>query len=327
MKYKHLFGPVASRRLGTSLGVDLVPHKVCTLDCLYCECGKTTELTLELKEYIPIKEVVKELHKFLKSGPKLDYITFSGNGEPTLNSGIGKVITFLKKEFPNYKIALITNGTLLYQPKVLDNILDLDLIIPSIDAISEKNFKKINRPHPDLSIKNILNGICTLSKKFKGSIYLEIFIIPKINDTSSELALIKEFIPKINPKKIQLNSLDRPGTSCSVEKAKRSILEEVKTFLGFDTIEIIGEIKDKKNNIGANSYLNSNSTDDQSLLSYKILNTIERRPCTKEELSDMLKISNSHTQEIIDQLIKSEKIIPEKGERGDFYRVNKLQKN
>ena len=104
MQYKHLFGPVPSRRLGTSLGVDLVPFKTCTLDCIYCECGKTTSLTLDRQEYVSTEEVKNELSDFLKSSPEIDYITFSGSGEPTLAVNIGEIVSFIKNNFPQYNL-------------------------------------------------------------------------------------------------------------------------------------------------------------------------------------------------------------------------------
>ena len=131
--YNFLFGPVPSRRLGISLGVDLVPHKTCSLNCIYCECGRTTNLTIERKEYVQTETVIAELKNFLEPEPKLDYITFSGAGEPTLHSGIGEIVKFLKTSFPDYKIALLTNGTLFYQPGLIEEVRNIDLILPSLD--------------------------------------------------------------------------------------------------------------------------------------------------------------------------------------------------
>ena len=152
----YLFGPVPSRRLGISLGLDLVPHKTCSLNCIYCESGKTTNLTIERKEYIPTAVLISELTTFLKTKPKLDYITFSGAGEPTLHSDIGTIVTFIKKNYPDYQLALITNGTLFYLSKLRREVKPVDLILPSLDAVSEKTFKRINRSHRELAIKKII---------------------------------------------------------------------------------------------------------------------------------------------------------------------------
>jgi len=152
MKFKHLFGPVPSRRLGISLGIDLVPYKTCTANCVYCECGKTTNLTIERKEYIPTDEILNELDVYLKQAPDLDYITFSGSGEPTLHSKIGEIINFLKKNYPQYKVAVLTNGTLLFHKELRDELKNADIIKPSLDAGSDEIFKKIKRPHENLNL-------------------------------------------------------------------------------------------------------------------------------------------------------------------------------
>ena len=172
MKYKHLFGPVPSRRLGVSLGIDLVPHKTCTLDCVYCECGKTTNRTFERREYAPLDEILEELKNYMNENSEIDYITFSGSGEPTLHSGIGEIINFLKHNYPQYKVAVLTNGTLFYGKKLRDEVKSADLIIPSLDAASCEIFNKINRPYEKLNLDKIINGLIALRKEFSGEIYV-----------------------------------------------------------------------------------------------------------------------------------------------------------
>ena len=157
MKYKHLFGPVNSRRLGVSLGVDMMPYKTCTLDCVYCECGSTSVLTTERKEYIGAEEIISELQEFLSAKPLLDYVTFGGSGEPTLNTALGKCIRFIKNNFPQYKVALLTNGTLFTNPVQEESLL-CDMVLPSVDAISDNVFNQINKPHRSLNT-SILNGL------------------------------------------------------------------------------------------------------------------------------------------------------------------------
>ena len=162
---RYLFGPVISRRLGISLGIDLLPFKTCSLDCIYCECGKTKNLTDQIQEYVPTEEVISELQVFLTDKPKLDVITFAGSGEPTLHSGIGQIIKFLKKNFPEYKICVLTNGTLLYQKKVRQSILDADIIIPSLDAVSKEVFEKIAKPAEGITPEKLIEGLIALKKR------------------------------------------------------------------------------------------------------------------------------------------------------------------
>ena len=142
MDYRYIFGPVPSRRFGLSLGIDLVPQKVCSLNCLYCECGKTTQLTLERKEYIKSDDIIDEIKTYLKTPPKIDVITITGSGEPTLNSKIGEIINYIKKNY-NYTTVLLTNGTLLYLRDVRNEITTFDIVKISFDAISQNNFKKL----------------------------------------------------------------------------------------------------------------------------------------------------------------------------------------
>lgn len=171
--YKHLFGPVPSRRLGMSLGIDLIPKKVCSLNCVYCEVGKTTKLTLDRMEYVKYGRVIAELKQFMSNDPKIDYITFSGSGEPTLNSRIGDVINFIRKEYPDVKIAVLTNGTLLFDQKLRTELLQANVILPSLDAASQSAFEKINRPDSNLKIETYIQDLIDLRKEYKGNIFIE----------------------------------------------------------------------------------------------------------------------------------------------------------
>lgn len=231
MKYKHLFGPVVSRRLGLSLGVDVVPYKYCSLNCVYCEVSKTTHLTTKRKSFYDIEEITSELADFLKDNPKLDYITFSGAGEPTLNADLGDIIRYIKTNYPQYKLALITNSTLLNNPELRQEILACDLLMPSLDAVSEECFEQVNRPHDKLSTQDLIDGLTTFRNEFRGQIWLEIFIVPGINDHLEEIELLREAVIKINPDKVQINSLDRPGAEEWVEPAIYLALEEIRAIL------------------------------------------------------------------------------------------------
>ncbi|GAG86110.1 unnamed protein product, partial [marine sediment metagenome] len=235
--YKYLFGPVPSRRLGMSLGIDLVPHKVCSLNCIYCECGSTTNLTIERKEYVPYNEVIQELKRFLSDNPALDYITFSGSGEPTLNSCIGDILKYIKQNYPDIPVAVLTNGTLLNDKQVRWEILDADLVLPSLDVASDLSFRKINRPFNSLNIEDYINGLCEFRKEYQGKIWLEVLIIPGYNNSKEDLKLLKEVFNKIKPDSIQLNTLDRPGVIPGLKAAGKEELEQIADFWGLANIE------------------------------------------------------------------------------------------
>ncbi|MGC9356194.1 MAG: radical SAM protein, partial [Mariniphaga sp.] len=206
--YKYLFGPVPSRRLGMSLGVDLVPRKVCSLNCVYCEVGETTKLTTQRMNYIPATKITSELDHYFSNNPLPDYITFSGYGEPTLNAGIGEIIRYLKEKHPAIPVAVLTNGTLFSEARVRKELLMADLVLPSLDAATQACFEKINVPAQGLTIRDYINGLADFKKEFSGIIWLEVFILPGYNDSETELIALKKAIQKIGPDRIQLNTLD-----------------------------------------------------------------------------------------------------------------------
>lgn len=228
--YKYIFGPVPSRRLGMSLGVDLVPKKVCSLNCVYCEVGKTTKLTLEKKEYIPANKIKSELTDYFKNNPDPDYITFSGYGEPTLNSCIGEILNFIKQNKAEIPVAVLTNGTMLFEESVRKALLKADIVLPSLDSATPEGFQKINLPAKDLNIEQYIQGIIDFRNEFAGKIWLEIFILPGYNDNISELTQLKNAILKIKPDLVQLNTLDRPGTINNLRAATKSELQKIAEF-------------------------------------------------------------------------------------------------
>jgi len=307
--YKYLFGPVPSRRLGMSLGIDLVPKKVCSLNCVYCEVGETTKLTLERKEYILYDNVVSELQQFMSCNPKVDYITFSGSGEPTLNSRIGDVLQFVKKNYPKIKTAVLTNGTLLFNKTVREELLPADVILPSLDAVSQDVFKKIDRPELNLNIETYINGIVALRNDFKGEIWLEILILKNFNDSWIELNKIKKAILQINPNKIQLNTLDRPGTIGGLLPLSTIELQEIIDFWDLPNVEIIASPQ-KRTNI--DSYKGDIET--------AILRTIARRPCTLYDLHNFLGVHINEINKYLGVLENENKIDKEILERGVFYK-------
>ena len=228
---KFVFGPVNSRRLGRSLGVDLVPAKTCPLDCIYCEARATTELTLTRREYVPIDEVIAELEAALQEIPPPDYITFSGAGEPTLNSGIGKVISYIKKNHPECRVCLLTNGLLLGDQKLQTELAQLDMVIPSFDASTEEEYQYINRPHPGETLAKLHSALCSFRKNVPIKMALEIFVVPGINDSDESICRFAEWIGHIKPDAIQLNTLDRRGVIENLKAAPRETLEKFASAL------------------------------------------------------------------------------------------------
>lgn len=204
-----IFGPVPSRRLGFSLGVDIIPFKTCTLDCLYCQLGRTARVTTARKAYAPPAEVLRQLGTALKKAGRVDWITFSGSGEPTLHSGLGKMIRAVKR-MTRIPVAVITNGTLLSDPRVRRGLREADLVIPDLDAGSPVVFRKINRPHPSLRFQRVVEGIRRFTREFPGRVWLEVVLIKGVNDAPAELGRIGALAARIRPERVQLNTVVRP---------------------------------------------------------------------------------------------------------------------
>jgi wyosine [tRNA(Phe)-imidazoG37] synthetase (radical SAM superfamily) len=296
-----------------SLGVDLIPHKICTLNCTYCECGCTTSLTTDRKEYVPIDEVYRELTDFFENNPDPDYITFSGAGEPTLHSHMGEVIAFLKLKRPNVKVAVLTNGTLFHDPGVRNELKSADLVLPSLDAATHNAFSKINRPVQNFNLEQYIQGLLDFSNEFQGEIWMEVLILPGYNDDSENLSAIRKVLQKINPTRIQLNTLDRPGTVKGLRAATATELKGIASDWDLEHVEIIAPPEERQ---AKKSY----RTDLESV----IMETISRRPCT---LRDLEKILGMHVNEINKYLVSLEKtgsIETVEQDRGTFFQIRTL---
>ncbi len=309
--YKYLFGPVPSRRLGMSLGIDLVPKKICSLNCVYCEVGETTKLTVDRMEYVKVDKILAELKEFMSNNPKIDYITFSGSGEPTLNSKIGEVLSHIKQHYPEVKTAILTSGALLSDKEVRKEILASDVILPSLDAASQLVFEKINRPNPILKIETYIQGLVDMRKEYKGSIWLEVFLLKDYNDSADELKLLKEAILKINPDSVQLNTLDRPGTVSGLHALTNEELQTVADNWNIPNVEIIASASKR-------TTLDSFNTDIEAT----ILNTIARRPCTLEDLHQILGIHINEINKYLGTLELNSKIKSVELDRGVFYELS-----
>lgn len=249
---------------------------------------------------------------YLKQKPNLDYITFSGAGEPTLNSGIGKVRSFIKEKYPQYKLALLTNSTLLHDKNLRKEIKNIDLILPSLDAASKDVFRKLNRPNPKVEIEKVIKGLLIFKKEFKGKMWLELFIVPGLNDNKKELFLLKNTIKKINPQKVQLNTLDRPGTEPEVKSALKEKLEEIAEFLKPLSVEIIAKFVSRRKVKSFNKNIEN-----------QILETIRRRPCTDKDLSAMLGLHLNELNKYLAELLKKNIIKSEFQKRGVFFKIKK----
>lgn len=285
-----IYGPVLSRRIGFSLGVDLVPYKTCSFDCIYCQLGRTTNKTVERKAYLSKNEILSQVKSALASGQKIDYVTFSGSGEPTLNSQISTLIKEIKK-ITDIPVAVITNSSLLHNETVRQAILDADLVLPSLDAATQKTFETINRPHPSLKIDKIIDGLIQFRQGFKGKIWLEIIFVKGVNDSLGEIEAFQKAIAKIKPDKIHLNTVVRPPAEVSAQPLTYSELQNIANLLG-PNCEVVVARKDRQKS----PFIEN--------VEKAIVELVKRRPVT---LSDIYTVMGIHRNEILKYLIKLEK--------------------
>ncbi|MFO7956578.1 MAG: radical SAM protein [Candidatus Brocadiia bacterium] len=202
-----VYGPVPSRRLGRSLGIDLVPFKTCSYDCVYCQLGRTTRKTMTRKEWLPLDPALEELERKLESGP--DYITLSGSGEPTLFSRIGELIDRVK-DMTDIPVAVLTNGSLLWQEGLREELLGADLVIPSLDAGNAATFHYVNRPVSGLSYDRMTEGLIAFREQYEGQYWLEVFLLGGVTDVNAEVEALAEQVRRIGPDRVQLNTVTRP---------------------------------------------------------------------------------------------------------------------
>ena len=301
----HLFGPVPSRRLGLSLGVDLVPPKTCTFDCLYCEVGRTTDLTIERRRY-RVAEIIEELTAYLEKPPgPLDYVTLAGSGEPTLNLGIGEIIAAVKN-LTTTPVALLTNGSLFSLPEVRAAVARADVILPSLDAGRDATFRRINRPHPGLSLSLVVSGLAALRREFTGQVWLEILVLKGINDQEEELTALKALLQEVAPDKVQLNTAVRPVAHRVAQALTQAEMEAVAHFLGGE-VEVVAaaqhtaperlEVKDRE-----------------------LIDMLARRPMTAVDLAQVLGFPLAQVQQRLGRLLKSGLVHRDMHQDQDFYR-------
>jgi len=300
MHLKHLFGPVISRRLGISLGVDLVPYKHCPLNCVYCEVHQTTDLAVTRQEFFPLDQVVAELDSYLSARPNLDYITFSGAGEPTLYSRLGELIAYLKSHYPEYALCLISNSVLFADAEVRRVIQPCDVILPSLDAVSQDIFEQINRPLAGLRADDLIAGLISLRQEYEHKLWLEIFIVPGLNDTDEELDKLAHAVQLIKPDKVQINSLDRPGTEEWVTEASRQTLHHARQIIAQSIVapvEIIARIKYER----PREPLDADTIE-------AIRSVLIRKPSAAEDLAQTLCLHINEVCKVLRQLAMEERV-------------------
>jgi wyosine [tRNA(Phe)-imidazoG37] synthetase (radical SAM superfamily) len=276
----YVFGPVPSRRLGRSLGVDVVPFKTCSYDCVYCQLGRTTCKTIERKEWVPLDDVLSEVKSRLPVRP--DYITLSGSGETTLFSRIGDLIEGIKR-MTNVPVALLTNGSLLWQPDVREAIRDVDLLVPSLDAGDHATFHRVNRPHKAISFDRMMDGLMASREACRGAYWLEVFVLAGRTDTEVQAAKLARYAGLIRPHRIQINTVTRPPA------------ESLAAAVSYERLNELSRLFDPPAEVVAD-YHRVHKQTQFSVTREEILSLLRRRPCSIDDIAQGL---GMHPNEVV----------------------------
>lgn len=292
-RYQHIFGPVPSRRFGRSLGVDLIPMKTCTMDCVFCQLGHTSRETIERAEYIPVDAVTAELGEWAGEGGTADYITLAGSGEPTLHSGFGRVLTFIKDALP-IPAVLLSNGSLFWMPEVREAALAADVVKLSLSAWDERSFQRINRPHPDLNFRHVCAGFRDFRKAFHGKLWLEVFLVPGVNARVEDVEKIARLAESVEPDEVHLNTAVRPPADKDVKPVARELMEELAALFTPRATIVAGFPARCATNVKAN---------EQS-----IVDMLRRRPCTARQIADAFDMHVNEVSKYTGDLMRARRI-------------------
>ncbi len=285
---RHVYGPVPSRRLGRSLGVDLVPHKTCTYDCLYCQLGRTTCRTLERREYVPTKAVIQEIGTSLKGDSHPDFIALAGAGEPTLHSGLQDIVEGIKA-LTSIPVAVITNGSLLWMRDVSRALMGADIVLPSLDAGDPASFQHINRPHEGIGFERMLEGLGSFTRTFSGEVWLEVFLLAGVNDDDASVARMAGHASDIGPARVQLNTIARPPAEPWANAPSPERMRAIQVaFAG--RVDLLEEGLHPVREI-------VQGVDDDTILAL-----LERRPCTVEGVASGLGIHRMEALKTLERL-------------------------
>jgi wyosine [tRNA(Phe)-imidazoG37] synthetase (radical SAM superfamily) len=302
---KHLFGPVNSRRLGLSQGIDLLPPKTCNFNCIYCEINRAPQLSCERGEHVPTTTILAEIDELLKDEARvrdLDVFTITASGEPTLHTGIGAIIRHLKEK-TDKPVAILTNGSQLHLKEVQDDLMAADIVIPSLDAARPESFRRVNRPAKcSADLETIIDGIADFSRKFNGEIWLEVLLVENINDTPEDIAALKEAISKIRPTRVQLNTVARPPYESFAKPLSRKRMEGIKREIEEVYNNPVDILAGSKDNEIPDSGKGRQITDEivpPARVETEISEMLLRRPCTTSEIAAALNMNSEQAVEIL----------------------------
>jgi wyosine [tRNA(Phe)-imidazoG37] synthetase (radical SAM superfamily) len=302
-KHSYVFGPIPSRRLGRSLGVDLIPPKTCTFDCLYCQVGRTTCKSVDPISHVIPETVLPQIKARLRETFP-DAVTLAGSGEPTLHPQVGRIIHEIRR-FSSVRVALLTNGSLFWKEAVLEGALEAHIIMPTLTTAFQTTFERIHRPHPSLTLEMAVKGLMRLREVYRGEYALEVMLLAGMNDSEEELNALRLLIGRLSPDKIQLNTVARPPADLTAAALDRSRLQKIKDFFG-DPAEIVAEPA-----AGGSSFI----VEDWET---RFLDAIRRRPLRVEDVSRAWGLSRDSVQSVL-QALAGKGLIRAKSHFGEVY--------
>lgn len=291
---KYVFGPVPSRRLGQSLGIDPIPFKTCNWNCVYCQLGRTSPFTIQRRDYFPPDEIVAEARGVIEAHQpgEIDWVTFVGSGEPTLHASLGVMIRDLKT-VTALPLAVITNGSLLYLPEVRQELSAADAVLPTLDAGTERLYQKINRPMPELNFDRFVQGLVDFREQYSGKLWLEVMLISGVNDSQAALEDLAGVLGRIRPDEVHINSPVRPPCEPWVKPADAAGLARATRVLG-EVTHVVGSISGKFDLTGFDNPVDA------------MVAVITRHPISEEELIRALASWDSgHVQDALAELGRS----------------------
>lgn len=303
-----VYGPVPSRRLGASLGIDLVQPKTCDYDCVYCQLGRTSHLTTKRAPYAGADEILAELIPRLESGARPDYVTMAGSGEPTLNSELPAVISRVK-EATGIPVAVITNGSLLADPAVSEACAMADVVLPSLDAGDEETFEKVNRPCAGLDFDKVAAGLIDFRRSFDGAVWLEVMMLDGINSSDSSMKSIGEVLEEIRPDEVHLNTVVRPPAEPFARSVDEGRLREIASLLR-PRVTVLRE-----------AMRGEGAVPDGSIDEVELLELVRRRPCTRRHIASAFGTSETEALKVLSRLASENGIISELSDGEVFYRA------
>lgn len=305
MKGEHVFGPVPSRRLGASLGVDICPMKTCTFDCVYCQLGPTTNKTLERLPYVEASEVLGELEAKREALERANFVTITASGEPTLNTELAEIVKGIRG-LTEKPLALLTNGSLFWLPEVRRAAEGFDLILPSLDAGRQRTFKAINRPVEGLDLQLVVEGLVALRKEFRGRIWLEVMVVEGINDSDEEAAHIRRLVERISPDKVQVNAPVRPPREEWARPPSPERLKRVADLIGGEAIAEVPRAAPTARAEKAEA---------------EILSLLRRRPCTLDDICRAFGLHRLEAVKFVEELTKRGAVEKVRHEGREFLRT------